>query len=176
MNSSLPFSNKLVVMQRLFAALDQGEVLSWESSGESFVVYNGKQVTKVLVSGQKAKFESFIRVLNYLGIKRTKLQDDEEIQKFCDRMNMTRTEELKFWKITHPFIVRGKPELLNNLRTLFMSRIQKEAKERKRHSFKSGVRDMQTQTESICTCLRSELISPEDSEAHEYFKTLTEFQ
>jgi len=87
-------------------------VASWSDNGETFVVKQPTVFeTKIIPQFFKhSKFSSFVRQLNFYGFRKIKFSDTIKIDAKLE------AETANFWRFRHENFLRGKPELLVEIR------------------------------------------------------------
>jgi len=87
-------------------------VASWSDNGETFVVKQPNVFeTKIIPQFFKhSKFSSFVRQLNFYGFRKIKFSDTIKIDAKLE------AETANFWRFRHEKFLRGKPELLVEIR------------------------------------------------------------
>jgi len=87
-------------------------VASWSDNGETFVVKQPSIFeTKIIPQFFKhSKFSSFVRQLNFYGFRKIKFSDTIKIDAKLE------AETANFWRFRHEKFLRGKPELLVEIR------------------------------------------------------------
>jgi len=87
-------------------------VASWSDNGETFVVKQPNVFeTKIIPQFFKhSKFSSFVRQLNFYGFRKIKFSDTIKIDAKLE------AETANFWRFRHENFLRGKPELLVEIR------------------------------------------------------------
>uniref|UniRef100_A0A7S2MPI4 HSF-type DNA-binding domain-containing protein n=1 Tax=Helicotheca tamesis TaxID=374047 RepID=A0A7S2MPI4_9STRA len=84
------------------------EVASWSEDGETFVVKNTEVFEKQIIPQffKHSKFTSFVRQLNFYGFRKIK---------YCDTIKIDaklEAETANFWRFRHEKFLRGRPDLL----------------------------------------------------------------
>jgi len=87
-------------------------VASWSDNGETFVVKQPNVFeTKIIPQFFKhSKFSSFVRQLNFYGFRKIKFSDTIKIDAKLE------AETANFWRFRHENFIRGRPELLVDIR------------------------------------------------------------
>ena len=84
------------------------EIASWSEDGETFVVKDTDVFEKSIIPQffKHSKFSSFVRQLNFYGFRKIKYADTIMIDTRLE------AETANFWRFRHEKFIRGKPELL----------------------------------------------------------------
>jgi len=87
-------------------------VASWSDNGETFVVKQPDVFEKKIIPQffKHNKFSSFVRQLNFYGFRKIKFSDTIKIDAKLE------AETANFWRFRHENFLRGKPELLTEIR------------------------------------------------------------
>jgi hypothetical protein len=83
-------------------------VACWSDDGETFVVKDTDVFEKIIIPQffKHSKFSSFVRQLNFYGFRKIKYSDTIKIDAQLE------AETANFWRFRHEKFIRGKPELL----------------------------------------------------------------
>lgn len=84
------------------------KVASWSDDGETFIVKDTDVFEKAIIPQffKHSKFSSFVRQLNFYGFRKIKYADTIKIDTRLE------AETANFWRFRHDKFIRGKPELL----------------------------------------------------------------
>jgi len=103
-----------IFLRKTYHMVDTCEpsVCSWSEDGETFVVKNTETFEKVVIPQffKHNKFTSFVRQLNFYGFRKIK---------YCDTIKIDaklEAETANFWRFRHENFVRGRPDLLMEIK------------------------------------------------------------
>jgi hypothetical protein len=87
-------------------------VACWSNDGETFIVKNTDVFEKSVIPQffKHSKFSSFVRQLNFYGFRKIKYADTIKIDAKLE------AETANFWRFRHEKFIRGKPELLIDIK------------------------------------------------------------
>mmetsp|Transcript_32087 Transcript_32087/g.36482 ORF Transcript_32087/g.36482 Transcript_32087/m.36482 type:complete len:446 (-) Transcript_32087:75-1412(-) len=87
-------------------------VACWSNDGETFIVKNTEIFEKSIIPQffKHSKFSSFVRQLNFYGFRKIKYADTIKIDAKLE------AETANFWRFRHEKFIRGKPELLIDIK------------------------------------------------------------
>eukprot|EP00559_Dactyliosolen_fragilissimus_P005798 CAMPEP_0184856884 /NCGR_PEP_ID=MMETSP0580-20130426/2049_1 /TAXON_ID=1118495 /ORGANISM="Dactyliosolen fragilissimus" /LENGTH=443 /DNA_ID=CAMNT_0027352147 /DNA_START=45 /DNA_END=1376 /DNA_ORIENTATION=- len=88
------------------------EISSWSEDGETFVVKQPEVFEKEIIPQffKHSKFSSFVRQLNFYGFRKIKFTDTIKIDEKLE------AETANFWRFRHEKFLRGRPDLLTEIR------------------------------------------------------------
>ena len=88
------------------------EIAAWSDNGETFVVKQPDVFEKSIIPQffKHSKFSSFVRQLNFYGFRKIKYSDTIKIDTKLE------AETANYWRFRHEKFIRGKPELLTDIR------------------------------------------------------------
>lgn len=88
------------------------EIAAWSDNGETFVVKQPDVFEKSIIPQffKHSKFSSFVRQLNFYGFRKIKYSDTIKIDTKLE------AETANYWRFRHEKFIRGKPELLADIR------------------------------------------------------------
>jgi len=88
------------------------EIATWSVDGGTFVVKQPEVFEKTIIPQffKHSKFSSFVRQLNFYGFRKIKYSDTIIIDTKLE------AETADFWRFKHDKFIRGKPELLTEIR------------------------------------------------------------
>lgn len=87
-------------------------IACWSEDGETFIVKNTDVFEKSIIPQffKHSKFSSFVRQLNFYGFRKIKYADTIKIDAKLE------AETANFWRFRHEKFIRGKPELLIDIK------------------------------------------------------------
>lgn len=87
-------------------------IAAWSDEGDTFVVKQPDVFEKSIIPQffKHSKFSSFVRQLNFYGFRKIKYSDTIKIDVKLE------AETANFWRFKHESFIRGKPELLSEIR------------------------------------------------------------
>jgi len=87
-------------------------ISSWSEDGETFIVKQPEIFEKQIIPQffKHSKFSSFVRQLNFYGFRKIKFTDTIKIDAQLEK------ETRNFWRFKHENFVKGKPELLGEIK------------------------------------------------------------
>jgi len=93
-----------------------GAICTWSDHGDMFVIKDADIFAAEVIPKffKHSNFSSFVRQLNFYGFRKIRT---EAI--FFDKTSSKSQQEAKFWRFRHEKFVRGKPELLVEMRRDF---------------------------------------------------------
>jgi len=88
------------------------QIAAWSEEGDTFVVKQPDVFEKTIIPQffKHSKFSSFVRQLNFYGFRKIKYSDTIKIDTKLE------AETANFWRFKHEKFLRGKPELLSEIR------------------------------------------------------------
>lgn len=108
-NESVP-----IFLRKTYHMIDTCDktVACWSDDGETFIVKNTDVFEKKIIPQffKHSKFSSFVRQLNFYGFRKIKYADTIKIDAKLE------AETANFWRFRHEKFVRGKPELLIDIK------------------------------------------------------------
>mmetsp|Transcript_19942 Transcript_19942/g.29577 ORF Transcript_19942/g.29577 Transcript_19942/m.29577 type:complete len:418 (-) Transcript_19942:160-1413(-) len=103
-----------IFLRKTYHMIDtcDANVACWSDDGETFIVKNTDVFEKSIIPQffKHSKFSSFVRQLNFYGFRKIKYADTIKIDAKLE------AETANFWRFRHEKFIRGKPELLVDIK------------------------------------------------------------
>eukprot|EP00545_Synedropsis_sp_CCMP1620_P007563 CAMPEP_0119007020 /NCGR_PEP_ID=MMETSP1176-20130426/2710_1 /TAXON_ID=265551 /ORGANISM="Synedropsis recta cf, Strain CCMP1620" /LENGTH=425 /DNA_ID=CAMNT_0006959075 /DNA_START=156 /DNA_END=1433 /DNA_ORIENTATION=+ len=103
-----------IFLRKTYHMIDtcDSKVACWSQDGETFIVKNTDVFEKSIIPQffKHSKFSSFVRQLNFYGFRKIKYADTIKIDAKLE------AETANFWRFRHEKFIRGKPELLIDIK------------------------------------------------------------
>lgn len=103
-----------IFLRKTYHMIDtcDSSISSWSEDGETFIVKQPEIFeTKIIPQFFKhSKFSSFVRQLNFYGFRKIKFTDTIKIDAQLEK------ETRNFWRFKHESFVRGRPDLLGDIK------------------------------------------------------------
>lgn len=103
-----------IFLRKTYHMIDtcDANVACWSDDGETFIVKNTDVFEKSIIPQffKHSKFSSFVRQLNFYGFRKIKYADTIKIDAKLE------AETANFWRFRHEKFIRGKPELLIDIK------------------------------------------------------------
>lgn len=103
-----------IFLRKTYHMIDtcDSNIASWSEDGETFVVKQPKIFESTIIPQffKHSKFSSFVRQLNFYGFRKIKYSDTIKIDAQLE------AETANYWRFRHEHFLRGRPELLNEIK------------------------------------------------------------
>jgi len=103
-----------IFLRKTYHMIDtcDSKIASWSDDGETFVVKQPKIFESTIIPQffKHSKFSSFVRQLNFYGFRKIKYSDTIKIDAQLE------AETANYWRFRHEHFLRGRPELLMEIK------------------------------------------------------------
>jgi len=103
-----------IFLRKTYHMIDtcDSKVASWSDDGETFIVKQPKIFESTIIPQffKHSKFSSFVRQLNFYGFRKIKYSDTIKIDAQLE------AETANYWRFRHEHFLRGRPELLMEIK------------------------------------------------------------